>query len=278
LDDTSPRNERLAWLRRLPAAADEERLLAACRRAIAATDPARAGFYLNRGLSSDSDVEAGFVVDLALATARELDPAMRARSVVVVGPGLDWAPRNGAPLGPPQSHQPLSVLDSLVRLRLAEAGQVSIHALDVNPRVVRFISRSGAEWRPAVRLADPDLAVYVEGVGRAIGSRRNGVITLAPWVRQSIRAHLVNIVLQPPPVRYNVAVVTNLLLYYAPLEIALALHWLRTRAEPGAWLIHNDPRPEVEAAATDTGWRVRFARRVALGRGLQDYFALLQAR
>jgi hypothetical protein len=274
---STARNERMAWLKRLPAAANEATLWAACQSVIEATDPGREGFYLQRGLSSDSELEAGFIVDLGLATARQLAPGALARRVLIVGPGLDWAPRTGFADRPPQSHQPLAVLDSLVRHGWAKPGGVSLTALDVNPRVIHFIQRMSGEWRIEPRLADPDLTTYAAELGQRLGKRSGGVVRLDAWVKRAIEARNGNIVLTPPPERFDIAVVTNMLLYFDALECELALHWLKRQANRGAWLIHNDTRPEVEAAARQTGWTPRFARRVPLQGGLEDSFSLLQA-
>ncbi len=270
-------NEKMAWLKRLPGAAHEGLLWEACQSVIAATDPGRAGFYLQRGLSSDSELEAGFIVDLGLATARQLTPGAVARKVLIVGPGLDWAPRTGFADRPPQSHQPLAVLDSLVRHGWAKPGGVRLTALDVNPRVVQFIQRMSGEWRLAPRLADPDLTAYAADLGGRVGKRSGGVVRLDSWVRSAVQARLGNIVLSSPPEAFDMVVVTNMLLYFDALECELALHWLKRQANRGAWLIHNDTRPEVEAAARQTGWTPRFARRVPLQGGLEDSFSLLQA-
>jgi hypothetical protein len=274
---SAARNERMAWLKRLPAADHEGALWEACQSVIAATDPGREGFYLERGLSTDSELEAGFIVDLALATARQLAPGAKAGRVLIVGPGLDWAPRTGFADRPPQSHQPYAVLDSLVRHGWAKPGAVRLTALDVNPRVIHFIQRMNAEWRIQPRLADPDLTAYAASLGGRIGKRSGGVVRLDGWVKPAIDARQGNIVLGAPPERFDIAVVTNMLLYFDALECELALHWLKRKANRGAWLIHNDTRPVVEAAARQTGWTPRFARRVPLQGGLEDSFALLQA-
>lgn len=274
---STARDERLAWLKRLPAAANESSLWEACRRVIAVPDPRREGFYLQRGLSSDSEPDAGFIVDLAVATARQLAPGAIARRALIVGPGLDWAPRVGFADRQPQSHQPFAVLDSLLHHGWAKPGQVRVTAFDVNPRVVHFLERAVSEWRIEPGLADPDLAAYLAGLGSRLGERQDRTVHLDAWVKPAIEARLGNILLAPPPDRFDIAVATNILLYFNPLETELALHWLRRRANAGAWLIHNDTRPEVEAAARRTGWTARFARRVPLRGALEDSFFLLQA-
>ena len=270
-------NERFTWLRRLPSAADPETLFAACRAAVESTDPSRPDFYLTRGLSSDSEVESSFALQIALATARELSSATPSlRDVLLLGPGLDWAPRTNFRDRPPQSHQPLAVLDALLRRRWAARGEIRLTAFDVNPRVVHFLPRLPREWMPDLRISDPDLAAYAASLGDQLGRRRQGVIALDPWVRAAIIPHLGNIILEPPPRDFDLAIATNVLLYFTPLERTLAFHWLRSRARPDAWFIHNDPRPEVEAEARSTGWTPRLVRRLALRGGLEDSFSLLQ--
>ncbi|PYR71848.1 MAG: hypothetical protein DMF86_25075, partial [Acidobacteria bacterium] len=81
-----------------------------------------AGLYRARGLSTDTEVEAGYLVYLGLAILRSLDPNVRVRRVLIVGPGLDLAPRTGLlEAGPPESYQPWAVIDALIGLRLSRA-------------------------------------------------------------------------------------------------------------------------------------------------------------
>ena len=54
-----------------------------------------AELYRARGLSTDTAVEAGYVVYTGLGIIRALEPERRIRRVLIVGPGLDLAPRTG---------------------------------------------------------------------------------------------------------------------------------------------------------------------------------------
>ena len=54
-----------------------------------------AELYRRRGLSTDTAVEAGYVVHLGLGVLKALEPTRRVRRVLIVGPGLDLAPRTG---------------------------------------------------------------------------------------------------------------------------------------------------------------------------------------
>ena len=55
-----------------------------------------ASLYRSRGLSTDTAVEAGYLVHLGLGVLKSLEPARRVRRVLIVGPGLDLAPRTAS--------------------------------------------------------------------------------------------------------------------------------------------------------------------------------------
>src|SRR6185295_7584803 len=64
-----------------------------------------AQLYQGRAHSSDTQVEAGFGVYLGLGTLHALEPGLRVTKVLVVGPGLDLAPRTDLiDVAPPQSY------------------------------------------------------------------------------------------------------------------------------------------------------------------------------
>ena len=56
-----------------------------------------ADLYRSRGLSTDTAVEAGYVVSIGFGILKSLQPERSVRRVLIVGPGLDLAPQNGAP-------------------------------------------------------------------------------------------------------------------------------------------------------------------------------------
>src|SRR5262245_6778790 len=136
--------------------------------------------YQRRGLSTDTSVEAGYVVYLGLASLHALEPARRVRRVLVVGPGLDLAPRTGlVTAGDPQSVQPFTVIDALVAVGMADRAALHVRALDINPRVADWIARargtplrlsliSSVAERDSVRFSD-DYREYFAKIGRAVG-------------------------------------------------------------------------------------------------------------
>ena len=107
-----------------------------------------AALYRTRGLSTDTAVEAGYVVYNGLGIVRALDPERRIRRVLIVGPGLDLAPRTGLlEAGPPESYQPWAVIDALLALGLSRADDLQVVGADINSRVVEHLARSRAGRR-----------------------------------------------------------------------------------------------------------------------------------
>src|SRR4051812_27643049 len=144
-------------------------------------DPADAvaALYRSRGLSTDTAIEAGYAVHLGLGMVRSLEPARRIRRVLIVGPGLDLAPRTALiDAAAPESYQPWTVLDALVGLGLSRLEDVEVVCADINPRVVAHLQHahaapptltliSGLHQSPQLTLQD-DYRTYFAGVGKAI--------------------------------------------------------------------------------------------------------------
>lgn len=111
---------------------------------------ATAALYHARAHSTDTQIEAGFAVAEALATLRALSPDSRITRLLIVGPGLDLAPRTGLlEDAPPQSYQPFAVADTLLALGMAERETLRIDIVDINPLVVRHFARLSASAAPA---------------------------------------------------------------------------------------------------------------------------------
>jgi len=226
-----------------------------------------ATLYRERALSTDTSVEAGYLVHLGLATIRALDSEQRIRRVLVVGPGLELAPRTGLiELGPPQSYQPYAVLDSLVALGLARLGDVSVLCADVNPRVVDHLQAakardvaltlvSGIGDSASTTLQD-DYRRYFDGLGRSIGRAM-----AAPTLPERYRGHLHKSLHIPGETSraigatsldiarqrlaaepFDLIVATNVLLYLDDVPLTLALASIASMLAPGGVLIHNEAR------------------------------------
>lgn len=227
-----------------------------------------AELYHTRPLSSDTEIEAGFGVSVGLATLRVLDPALRVARVLVVGPGLDFAPRTDlVDAVPPQSYQPFAVADALLTHSLASERDLHVHAVDVNPRVVGAL-QAFAQGRVTLHLFtgiaesaerpfSTEFRAYLRSLGRAIGDaapRPPGVrsdvryqhsIAVRESISRAMSAARLNVMTerpidQPP---FDLAVVTNVFAYFDDRQLALALSNIAALLRPGGYLLHNEVRP-----------------------------------
>ena len=64
--------------------------------------------------------------------------------MLIVGPGMDLAPRTGFRDTPPESYQPWAVIDALLAMGLSRLDDLEVTAADINPRVVDHLRRSRA--------------------------------------------------------------------------------------------------------------------------------------
>lgn len=268
----------------------------------AADSPAAvASLYQSRGHSSDTEVEAGYAVYVALATLKQLDPPRRIGRVLIIGPGLDLAPRTGLlEQADPQSYQPFAVADALLGLGLAERGALKIAAMDLNPHVARTIQRAvrapglrlflttGIADDTRTRLTD-DYRSYFAALGNAIAregapatvsrtadDHRYKVVTVAPDVQPTIAAGRLDMVTERiDDAPYDLVVVTNVFPYLTDAELMVAVANITASLAPGGLLIHNETRPLILSAATALGLPVMHARtiliaKVPAGRDLYD--------
>jgi hypothetical protein len=309
----NPSEPRLAYFKRLlqqkrPATKLEERLLCEYARVMEflyakeflaeeRTDPQQreaylASLYQKRGHSTDTQVEAGFAVAQALAVLKARGAAQLER-VLIVGPGLDFAPRTDLLDSlPPQSYQPFAVADALLALGLADAQRLRVDCVDVNQRVLdhyrglrgaapRLRLVSGIPLRGEARL-DDEFRDYFERLGRSIGEQSPleqpvpGRLGKTLAVRREIAARIgaaeLDIVTEryAPSPGYDLVVITNVLGYFDPAQQALALANIESMLKPGGRLIHNEPQTSLVDAAQALGLALVDARSVRLGSALFD--------
>jgi hypothetical protein len=233
----------------------------------AAPAAAVAELYRRRGLSTDTAVEAGFVVHLGLGVLKGLEPARRVRRVLIIGPGLDLAPRTALDeSAPPQSYQPWAVIDAVVGLDLARAGELEVVAADINPRVVAHLQRT-REHPPLLRVAtslhegngltlSPDYVEYVDRFGAALSDlpvgkargldhgERGKSVSIAPRAARMLQAVSLDIVTERlAGERFDLIVATNILPYFDDAQLALALSNVAAMLLPGGVFLHNEQRP-----------------------------------
>ena len=223
-----------------------------------------AELYRARGLSTDTAVEAGFVVREGLGIAAGLDPALRIRHVLIVGPGLDLAPRTSFNQdAPPQSYQPWAVMDALLALKLSTAADLRIVGGDINPRVVRHLQRD-RETPPTLRLHGeirdgdgvvlrPDFREYFTRLGGAIGApgpvrihdgRSSKTVRVDAAAARALDSALLDIVTERLEERsFDLIVATNILPYFDDTQLALAIANIAGMLAPGGLFLHNERRP-----------------------------------
>ena len=261
------------------------------------TDPQQreaylASLYQKRGHSTDTQIEAGFAVAQALAVVKARGGA-RLERVLIVGPGLDFAPRTDLlDALPPQSYQPFAVADALINLGLADTERLRVDCVDVNQRVLdHFRGLRGAA--PLLRIVsgiplrgdaslDDEFRDYFERLGRSIGEQAPleqpvpGRLGKSLAVRKEIAARIgaarLDIVTEryAPSPGYDLVVVTNVLGYFDPAQQALALANIESMLKPGGRLVHNEPQTSLVEAARALGLVLVDARSVRLHSALFD--------
>ena len=214
--------------------------------------------YQQRGHSTDTQVEANYAVWTALAVLRRLDPAARLNRVLLIGPGLDFAPRTALRDDlPPQSYQPYLTADSLLAWQLADPSQLSIHCIDINPRVIRFVE--DFPRRPQLTLprseGNLEYQEYLNQAGRHLGpvldQPHTSLLRVRPELASRIHAGQLNIVTEryAPSPNFDLIVATNVLTYFPDPQLTLALANIQAMLRPGGYFLHNELRPSLEALA-----------------------------
>ena len=237
----------------------------------------RSRLYRDRGLSLDASLRPNFAIEQTLAELKRrglLVPGSVKR-VAVIGPGLDFVDKtSGYDFYPEQTIQPFAVMDSLLRLGLADAKALEVTTLDLSPRVNAHVRRmrqraasgatytvqlpreTGAGWRE-------EFVAYWQKFGEQIGVEAKaaalpeGVEGLAiramrirPRTVLRVRAADLNVVLQRlDGAGYDLIVATNILVYYDLFEQCLALKNVERMLRPGGLLLSNNALLELPSSS-----------------------------
>jgi len=251
-----------------------------------------ARLYQTRPHSSDTQAEAGFGVYLGLGAMQGLDskPGARVESVLIVGPGMDLAPRiDLIDLVAPQSYQPFAVADALLLLSLASERNLHIHSIDVNPRVVTFLQsvfRGPLTLHLFTGVAETvdrpfsqDYRAYARQLGLAVGSaveaprpiaaadRYLRSIVVRASVTRTMAAERLNIITERLVDRtgFDLIVATNVLTYFDDDQLALALSNITAMLQPGGYFLHNESRADLAETAGAVGLPVLHTRSAVIG-------------
>jgi hypothetical protein len=231
--------------------------------------------FQDRGISLDSNLWPDYDIDLSLQQllGKGLLKPGGIRRVAIVGPGLDFVNKQeGIDYYPLQTTQPFAVLDSLLRLGLANPDSVQVYTLDISPRVNLHIDnalKNAAAGRPYIaqlpwyadgRWTDDFRAKFTKywrGLGSQIGQPVQaipvpegspGFQTRAVQIRPAIVSRITpldtNIVFQRLPLtsdeRFDLIIGTNIFLYYGGFEQSLARVNVASMLQPGGLLLSND--------------------------------------
>jgi SAM-dependent methyltransferase len=265
-----PRENRIEYLR--------QEYARAMRSLYAKEFESKPHYYESRGHSTDTQVTANYAIWTALSVLKASQPALKLDRVLIVGPGLDVAPRTDlTDRYPPQSYQPYAVSVALRDRGFSDAPQV--YCVDINARVIRFIRDFAG--RPEPRLEYPVLrgdAEY-EDWARRLGPK------LAPVpkrIAEAVSAQQLNIITQRLDSRYDLVIATNVLVYFDDTELLLAMANIDSMMHPGAYFIHNELRPAIDQYAAAVGLTPLQARTVKIGEGkkapLYDAFAIYRKK
>ena len=238
----------------------------------------RSSLFRDRGVSLDTAIFPDFSLEQTLRDLKQrgvLREGQVAR-VAVIGPGLDFIDKNedsAYDYYPEQTLQPFALYDSLVRLKLAKAGAVSMSIFDISSPVIQHIGRARERARNnmgyVVQLPrdarlpwPPELLGYWKSLGDQVGTAiapippprifqalETRAVRIRPDVVLACEPVDLNIVLErlnlPAADRFDLMVATNIFVYYDPFEQSLALENAGAMLKTGGLLLTNDRLPVV---------------------------------
>jgi hypothetical protein len=233
-----------------------------------------ADLYRSRGLSTDTAVEAGYLVHLGLQVVKSLHPDQRIRRALIVGPGMDLAPRTGFHETPPESYQPWAVIDALVATGLARLDDLEVTGADINPRVVAHLRRSRTA-PPTLSLTSEiaekddvafarDYRDYFAVLGRQLSGESerteevaghlHKTVRVSPAAARALRAEPLDIVTERlTGAPFDLVIATNILPYFDDQQLTLATSNIAAMLAPGGVFLHNEARPILGDLTTAAG-------------------------
>lgn len=249
-------------------------------------DEHRFQLFQDRGISLDTNLWPDYQLDVHFRSmiAKGLLKPGSVHRVAIVGPGLDFANKEGGfDFYPLQTTQPFAVLDSLLRLGIADPSKIEIYTLDISQDVNLHIARARQmaglgrpyvvqlAWNTERPMSDEyrnDFIAYWQQLGskigiavppipvpRSAGAIRSRAVKIQPsFVRQIIPLDI-NIVYQrlalPPEQAFDLVIGTNIFLYYGEFEQSLARANIAAMLRPGGFLLSNDKLPDTVPSGID---------------------------
>jgi hypothetical protein len=240
----------------------------------------RSKLYRDRGLSLDTSLGPNFALEESLKAirARGLLAAGGVRRVGIIGPGLDFADKDaGYDFYPQQTVQPFALIDTLLRLGLAQADTIEVTTFDISPRVNDHLTRALARahrgigytvelplgmhkaWKSEMlryweRFGDQvGVPVRPVSIPPGVGKVKIRAVRIRPAVVARVKPIELNIVLQHLDLpsggdRFDLIVATNVFVYYDVFEQSLALTNVEHMLRPGGFLLSNNALLELPAS------------------------------
>lgn len=231
--------------------------------ALRSKDASRFQLFQDRGISLDSNLWPDYALDVAFRKLADKDLLKPGgiRRIAIVGPGLDFVNKEaGVDFYPPQVVQPFAVLDSLLRLGLADTSSVELFTFDISPSVNSHVARIRRQakqgsayvvqlpWNTQRPMSDDFRAAfttYWQKLGAQIGDpvaaipvppSVTGTETRAIKIKSQVAARITpvdtNIVYQRPVLapeqKFDLVIGTNIFLYYGAFEQSLFPQECRT--------------------------------------------------
>jgi len=244
-----------------------------------AKDEHRFQLFQDRGISLDTNLWPDYQLDLHFRNMVEkgLLSLGSVHRVAIVGPGLDFANKEaGSDFYPPQTTQPFAVLDSLVRLGIADISTVEIYTLDISQEVNLHIEQARKRaaldrpyivqlaWNTARPMSEEyrkNFTDYWQQLGNRTGravaaipvpsgvdALRTRAVKFPAKTMLQIMPLDINIVYQrlvlPSTQAFDLVIGTNIFVYYGEFEQSLARANIAAMLKPGGFLISNDKLPD----------------------------------
>ncbi len=239
----------------------------------------RSKLFKDRGLSLDTTLFPNLAIEISLKAmlAQNLLRAGSIRRVAVVGPGLDFTDKqSGYDFYPQQTIQPFALMDTLLRLGLADRKNLEVRTLDLSPRINDHLRRareraqrgspyvvqlpisSRVPWKPATLQY---WSQFGNQIGRsvppvpvptALKELRVRAVSIRPEIVARIHPENVNIVAQHLDLtlenQFDLIIGTNIFVYYDVFEQTLALMNAEKMLRPGGFLLSNNALLELPSS------------------------------
>jgi hypothetical protein len=239
----------------------------------------KSSLYRSRGLSSDTSLFPNFAIEKSLKAmqSRGLIAAGSVRRAAIIGPGLDFTDKQGGyDFYPQQIIQPFALMDTLLRLGLAQARSLEITTFDISPQVNNHLAltldraRRGQSYTLQLPLDAhvqwrPEAKAYWTAFGDQIGvsappipapagepAVEARVVRINPAMVANLRPMDLDAITErlelPAGQAFDLVVATNIFVYYDVLDQCLALANVERMLRSGGFLLSNNLLPILPVA------------------------------